>query len=95
MVHYRLTFSSTRPGVPTQEKSPRTPREIVAHRRMLASMSNKIEMAVEKLDDVLAEEDRKPALTRSVTLSAFLDFFGFLKVFFGISLEFLWIFLDF
>ena len=24
-------------------------------------MSNKIEMAVEKLDDVLAEEDRKPA----------------------------------
>ena len=52
---------STRPGVPTQEKSPRTPREIVAHRRMLASMSNKIEMAVEKLDDVLAEEDRKPA----------------------------------
>jgi hypothetical protein len=52
---------SSRPGVPTQEKSPRTPRAVVAHRRMLQSMSEKIESGFEKIDDISAAEERLPA----------------------------------
>ena len=52
---------SSRPRVPTQEKPPSTPRDVVHRRKTLESMKRKIDDAVDHIDEIEAEEERRPA----------------------------------